>query len=101
MFWKTVNFGRYAGKTLPEIILLDADWFFWALSKDAFKGRLAYEAEKLVKRARAIKIPKRRPNRWQVEYSHDDRGGFSGFRFIKADMPWPCGFLFRQEHSAD
>src|SRR3977135_367514 len=43
MSWTTVNFGRYAGKTLPEIILCDADWIFWALSKDAFKGKLAYE----------------------------------------------------------
>src|SRR5260370_918439 len=32
------------------------------------------------------------PKRWQVEYSYDDTGGFCGFQFVKADLPWPCGF---------
>jgi hypothetical protein len=91
MRWATLTFGRHAGKTLPEIILSDADWFFWAFNKSAFKGRLANEAAKLVERARAIKIPKPKSKRWQVEYSYDDTGGFCGFRFVKADMPWPCG----------
>jgi hypothetical protein len=91
MRWTTLNFGKHTGKTLPEIILSDADWFFWALRKDVFKGRLAKQATKLVQRARAIKIPKRRPKRCEVEYAYDDTGGFSGFRFVKADMPWPCG----------
>jgi hypothetical protein len=91
MRWTTLNFGKHAGKTLPEIILSDADWFFWALNKDVFKGRLANEAKGLLQRARAIKIPKRRPKRWQVEYTYEDTGGFCGFRFVKADMPWPCG----------
>jgi hypothetical protein len=34
----------HAGKTLPEIILADADWFFWAFNKDVFKGRLSRRA---------------------------------------------------------
>jgi hypothetical protein len=92
MRWTTLNFGRHAGKTLPEIILADADWFFWAFNKDVFKGRLANEAAELVERARAIKIPKPDPENWQVEYSYDDTGGFSGFRFVKGDIPWHCGF---------
>jgi hypothetical protein len=92
MRWVTLDFGKHAGKTLPQIILSDADWFFWALDKGVFKGRAANQATKVVERARAIKIPKRRPKRWQVEYSYDDTGGFSEFRFVKADSPWPCGF---------
>jgi hypothetical protein len=47
MSWKTLDFGKYAGRTLPEIIVSDADWFFWARKKDVFKGRLANEAEEL------------------------------------------------------
>jgi hypothetical protein len=91
MRWATLTFGKHAGKTLPEIILSDADWVFWAVKKSAFKGRLANEAAKLVESARAIKIPKRNPKRWQVEYSYDDTGGFCGFQFVKADVPSPCG----------
>ena len=91
MRWVTLNFGKHAGKTLPQIILSDADWVFWALNKGVFKGRLASEAAKVEQRARAIKIPKRHPKRWQVEYSYDDTGGFSGFRFVKADSPSHSG----------
>ena len=91
MRWATLTFGKHAGKTFPEIILSDADWFFWALNKGLFKGRLADEATELVKKARAIKIPKPNPKRWQVEYSYDDTGGFCGFRFVKADTPEHCG----------
>src|SRR6516225_1836311 len=92
MRWVALNFGKHAGKTLPQLILSDADWVFWAVSKGVFKGRLGDQAAKLVERARAIKIPKRNPKRWQVEYSYYDTGGFCGFRFVKADLPWPCGF---------
>ena len=92
MRWATLTFGKHAGKTFPEIILSDADWFFWALNKGVFKGRLANEAAKVVQRARAIKIPKPDPEDWQVEYSYNDTGGFCGFQFVKADIPWPCGF---------
>src|SRR5262249_14304854 len=92
MRWTTLNFGKHTGKTLPEIILSDADWVFWAVEKSAFKGRLANEAEELVQKARAIKIPKRRSKRWQVEYIYDDTGAFCGFRFVKADTPWHYGF---------
>jgi hypothetical protein len=92
MRWVILNFGEHAGKTLPQIILSDADWFFWAVNKGVFKGRLANEAAELVERARAIKIPKPDPENWQVEYSYDDTGGFCGFQFVKADLPWPCGF---------
>jgi hypothetical protein len=89
MRWTTLTFGKHAGKTLPQIILSDADWVFWALNKGVFKGRLANEAAKLVQRATAIKIPKADHKRWQVEYSYDDTGGFRGFRFVKADTPLP------------
>jgi hypothetical protein len=91
MCWATLNFSKHAGKTLPEIILSDADWVFWAVNKGVFKGRLVKQAEELVQKARNIKIPKRRPKRWQVEYTYEDSGGFCGFRFVEADSPWPCG----------
>ena len=33
MRWSTVPFGKYKGKTFPEIIVRDPDWFFWVLPK--------------------------------------------------------------------
>jgi hypothetical protein len=91
MRWTTLNFGKHAGRSLPEIILSDADWFFWAVSKGVFKGRLANEAEDLVQKATAIKIPKPDPKRWQVEYRYEDNGRFNGFVFVNADVPRWCG----------
>ena len=47
MRWSTVPFGKYKGKTFPEIIVRDADWFFWALPK--LYGTLADEAQELAR----------------------------------------------------
>jgi hypothetical protein len=62
MAWSTVNFGKYRGKgkTLPQIIFDDPDWFFWAIENNAFRGRgsLEEEASRIDSRARAIRIPK-------------------------------------------
>lgn len=79
MKWTTLNFGKHSGLSLPQIILSDADWFFWALNKGVFWGRLAIEAEELAARARAIKIPKPDPENWLVEYRREDNGRFLEF----------------------
>ena len=36
--WSPLPFGRYEGKTLPQVVLRDADWFFWALGTRAFNS---------------------------------------------------------------
>ena len=56
MNWTKLDFGRYERKTLPQILLHDPDWFFWAFESGAFKGRLAVEATDLNKKARRIKV---------------------------------------------
>jgi hypothetical protein len=83
MSWSAVPFGRYQGKTLPEIIVRDADWFFWVVPK--LYGKLADEAEELARRARAIKIPNRRRKRLEVEYRYEMDHRFCGFAFVDAD----------------
>jgi len=30
MAWSTLPFGKHKGKTLPQIVFADPDWFFWA-----------------------------------------------------------------------
>jgi hypothetical protein len=58
MSWSVVPFGKYGGKTLPEIIVRDLDWFFWMLPK--LYGKLGTEAHDLARKVRAIRIPKAR-----------------------------------------
>jgi hypothetical protein len=88
--WTTLNFGKHAGKTLPQVVLSDPNWFFWAVSNDVFNGPLASEAAILAHRATRVRIPKPDPKKWEVEYRWDRDGRFLGFDFIKAENPC-CG----------
>jgi hypothetical protein len=36
--WAKIGYGKHTGKTLPQIILSDPDWFFWALESHAIRG---------------------------------------------------------------
>jgi len=83
MSWSAVPFGKYQGKTLPEIIVRDADWFFWILPK--LYGKLADEAEELARKARAIKIPNPHRKRLEVEYQYEMDHRFCGFAFVDAN----------------
>jgi hypothetical protein len=85
MSWSVVPFGRYSGKTLPEIIVRDLDWFFWVLPK--LYGKLETEARDLARKVSAIKIPKELGKKLEVEYRYEfDSGSVLGRRF--------CGFSF-------
>ncbi len=46
MPWSVVDFGKHQGKTLPQIVFIDPDWFFWAIEESVFstKGSLRDEA---------------------------------------------------------
>jgi hypothetical protein len=96
MAWSVVKFGKYAGMTLPQILLLDPDWFFWALPK--LYGQLGKEAKDLDRKARAIKIPG--PNRMMrlVEYEYDDNQRFIGFWFVKPEQPPNSRFYIRSRY---
>jgi hypothetical protein len=56
----------------------------WAFDNVAFKGALAHEAADIGDKARRIRICKRRPERWLVDYQYEDTGRFLGFAFVKA-----------------
>jgi hypothetical protein len=77
-------FGRYAGKTLPEIIVRDLDWFFWVVPE--LYGKLADEAENLARKARAIKIPNPRRKHLEVEYRYEMDHRFCGFAFVESQQ---------------
>ncbi len=107
MFWTVVPFGKYKGKTLPEIIVRDPDWFFWAVPK--LYGKLADEAEELARRARTIKIPNPHRKRLEVEYQDELGNRFCGFAFVKAatsNIPdgrqdfhtWTCLGIFAERN---
>jgi hypothetical protein len=88
MIWSKLNFGKHAGRTLPQVVLSDPNWFFWAHRKRIFCDRLAIEAKILAARATHIRIPKPHRKSWQVEYRRDRDDRFLGFDFVKAKSPF-------------
>ena len=83
MSWSAMPFGKYKGKTLPEVIFIDLDWFFWVLPK--LYGKLGAEAQDLARKARAIKIPDRK--KLEVEYQHERMTDFAAFHLSKQAVP--------------
>jgi hypothetical protein len=65
--WSKLTFGKHDGKTLPQVILTDPDWFFWAIEKRVFDNwpALRVEANDILQKARRIKIPKPDPENWR------------------------------------
>lgn len=86
--WSVVNFGKWAGKgkTLPQIIVTDPDWFFWAVENDSFYGALKAEAAKLARRAQSIKIPATFGSDHCIQYMLTPDGKFAHFNIIPSDQ---------------
>lgn len=56
--WTPLSFGKHDGKTLPQVLLHDPDWFFWAMENHAFRlsANLLAESQELDRKARSIKL---------------------------------------------
>lgn len=98
MAWTTLTFGRHKGKSLPQIVFSDPDWFFWAHEEGTFrgKGRLETEAEEIHKRACAIRIPETvevgDDDDLVVEYLiHQPTGKFAKFEIVPKSRPLHVG----------
>jgi hypothetical protein len=87
MKWTTIGFGKHKGRTLPEVIFDDADWFFWAYEEDIFKGALGREVREVYRRARAVRIPEQDGQRMLVEYRFEPRSGKFATMFLIPDGP--------------
>lgn len=87
MAWTVVGFGKHRGKTLPQIVLTDPDWFFWAVESDVFKSpALKKEAEEISRKATRIRIPRGAGSK--VEYViHPSVGKLADVTVIPANHP--------------
>ena len=88
MAWSILRFSKHKGKTLPQILFSDPDWFFWAIEENVFKGQLKDEAERIDARARAIRIPNNTRGKLQAEYFvHRPTGKFGDMEIVPASRP--------------
>jgi hypothetical protein len=82
--WSILNFGKHAGKSLPEVVLHDPDWFFWAIEGNVLEERgFGAEANDLDLKARNIKIPRPTTEHWCINYVFSHRDKFCGFNLVQ------------------
>jgi len=90
MTWTAVDVGKYRGKgkTLPQIVFDDPDWFFWAIGQRVFRGTLADEAERIDGRARRIRVPPSDGRPRVAEYTRRSRdGAFTVLELVETSRP--------------
>ena len=69
MLWTPLQTEKHRGKTLPQVVFSDPDWFFHLHKKDWFEFNHYYEAEELYRRATSIRIPQPDAGeKWEMEY---------------------------------
>lgn len=93
MNWTVLKFGRHKGKSLPQIVFADPDWFFWAWEKNAFDAHgLKAEATLINKRARKIRIPKDGNVERDAEYIiHPSTKNVTDVDFVPKSQPFTHG----------
>ena len=104
MLWSDLTFGKYKGKSLPQVILHDPDYFFWGCEKGIFdRDGFLEQAYVLEGRACNIKIPKPNPQEWRVLYYTDGNGRFAGFEIVNhaEDSANPDSIEMWREDSLD
>jgi len=86
--WIELWFGKYQGKTLPQIMFSDPDWFFWAYDNKIFQGKenLRVEANEIYKKSISIKIPQKGPIKLVAEYGiHPITNNFCDLEIVPED----------------
>ncbi len=90
MTWTPLTFGKYAGKTLPQIVFADPDWFFWAFEEAVFDScfSLQSQAKEVHRRATSIKVPQTGTDELIAEYAfHPSDGKFCGVEVVPKSRP--------------
>jgi hypothetical protein len=102
MRWKPLSFGIHKGKTLPQVLFHDPDWFFWAWGRGVFNESSTYHDEAVIAHARAtsIRIPRMGEELLLVEYNFNPDGTCVGFDLVPAERPQHQGstHTMRSEH---
>lgn len=92
MAWTKLDFSpKHRGKTLPQIILTDPDWFFWSVVNDVWVNKpyqLQKESKIIGLKATCIRIPNNEENNLVVQYNlHTDLTPI-GFEIIDENQPY-------------
>jgi hypothetical protein len=87
MRWTPMKFGKHEFMTLPQILFLDPDYFFWAYEKSVFKFDIITEAQEIYEKATAIRVPQIGAEKTFVEYIVDaGTKKFGTLRIVTGDL---------------
>jgi hypothetical protein len=103
MAWSCLSFGKHKGKSLPQVLFTDPDWFFWAYEEPAFNKSITLrtEAANIYKKASSIRIPQSGSEPLVVEYQFQPGDCTSiGFVLVEESRPSHQGSTrtFRSDH---
>ncbi|UGB46592.1 hypothetical protein LQ772_04660 [Frateuria edaphi] len=90
MAWTVLTRGKHEGKTLPQVMFSDPDWFFWAFGTKFFaqSQALQAEADEIFKKARHIKVPQKSGEALRVQhYIHRPTSKYSHFELVPDSQP--------------
>ena len=88
MTWAVLKFGRHKGKTLPQVLFSDPDYFFWGYENGVFTKDLPEESEELYKKARFIRVPQSGGEKKVVEYMvHKPTRKLGNIRIVPESQP--------------
>jgi uncharacterized protein (DUF3820 family) len=96
--WCPMPFGKYEGRTLPQVLFKDPDYFFWLLRKGFLNGALAIQAKQLAKKACRIKIPREPAEAFVVDYLFNSEDQFSRFSIVQKDAYQSPHVVYRLNH---
>lgn len=95
MTWSKLWFGKHKGKSLPQVMFADPDWFYWTYKKDIFeyKGKkLNNEAREIYKKSRSIRIPQTGSEKLVAEYGFSpNNGSFVNLEIVEDSRPKHAG----------
>ena len=102
MCWSKLWFGKHKGKTLPQVVFIDPDWFFWAMEDGISKGKgkLLYEAQEIYHKSQSVLIPQNGSKNLMAEYFiHSPTDKFAYMEIVSASRPDHVGssITFRSE----
>ena len=90
MSYMQLPFGKHKGKTLPQVMFTDPDWFFFFYEERRFRNpRLKEEAKEIYHKSRYIIIPSPNGSKLVAEYTFlPYNGGFTGLELVpKSRLP--------------
>ena len=84
--WSELRFGRHQGKSLPQLVFADCDWFWWAWEQNLYRGDLGRQSDDVAQRAANIRLPQIGTEVMVAEYVPNEVGLFASLEVVPKEQ---------------